>query len=239
MLSPPSESASRRTAPGQRMVTARRREPQSRLPHWPCCPGSAWAYTSSVNATDAWPHRSETTRTFVPATRRCVVVCVPQIVQPDTGERGRAHRSVEGRGDPIRVPRLPVRLGEHNAGRRRLHPSLRQGQSVPRSEGAARTDPLPDGRLYGPGRIGRRQRGHGIVLRARPKEHLEPAPMGDPRRPAHRDRHLDRTHLQPSPATGRARPHDPRRIRDDHDPTNHPGRLSQPVSRSCNSPGFR
>ena len=40
-----------------------------------CCPGSAWAYTSSVKATDAWPNRSETTRTFVPAARRCVA-CV-------------------------------------------------------------------------------------------------------------------------------------------------------------------
>ena len=41
-----------------------------------------------------------------------------------------------------------------------------------------------------------------------------------------RDRHLDRTHLPPPPTPGRARPIDPHRIRDHHDPTGRSGRVT-------------
>ena len=45
-----------------------------------------------------------------------------------------------------------------------MHPALGQGQPISRQEGAPGADPPPHGRLDGPGRLGRRQRRHGIVL---------------------------------------------------------------------------
>lgn len=57
-----------------------------------------------------------------------------------------------------------------------------------------------------------------------------------PRRSQDRDRHLDRTHLPPTPTTSRARPIDPDRIRSDHDPSDGNRRLTQPVTPKRGSP---
>jgi hypothetical protein len=43
-------------------------------------------------------------------------------------------------------------------------------------------------------------------------------------------------HLPPTPPPSRPRATDPHRVRDDHDPTGHPGRLTHPVTRSRGSP---
>ena len=79
-----------------------------------------------------------------------------------------------------------------------------------------------EGKLYlcaikdGPSRRGRRQRRHGIVLRAAPEERPRPSTLGRPRRSAPCDRHLDRTHLSPTAPPSPARPIDPHRVRGDH-----------------------
>src|SRR6476620_10199029 len=60
--------------------------------------------------------------------------------------------------------------------------------------------------------------------------------MGHPRRTADRDRHLDRTHLPPSPTPGRARPVDPDRIRSNYDHTGQSSRVTQTVTYRCSRP---
>ncbi|MBC9712732.1 DDE-type integrase/transposase/recombinase [Streptomyces sp. TRM66268-LWL] len=79
-----------------------------------------------------------------------------------------------------------------------------------------RPDPKRPGRLDGPGRCSRRQRGHGELLRAAAEERPGPSSPVRPTGIAERDRDLDRTHLPPPPTPD---PIDPRRVRDHHDPT--------------------
>jgi putative transposase len=69
------------------------------------------------------------------------------------------------------------------------------------------------------GRVGRlrRQRRHGELLLPAPEERPEPAHVDHPRRAPDGDRHLDRTHLAPTPAPRRTGPVDPHRVRDHHD----------------------
>jgi putative transposase len=55
---------------------------------------------------------------------------------------------------------------------------------------------------------------------------LDRRSWGNPRRPAHRDHHLDQTHLPPPPTPSPSRPIDPHRIRDHHDPTDGTRRLT-------------
>ena len=77
-----------------------------------------------------------------------------------------------------------------------------RGSQFRAQEGPPGARPPRHGRIHGPSRLRRRQRRHGIVLRAptaqRPRHGRS---MGHPRRPPHRDHHLDRTHLPPTPTT--------------------------------------
>ena len=100
----------------------------------------------------------------------------------------------------------------------------------------ARPRPQRDGRLHGPCRCRRGQRGHGELLQPAAEERPRPPPMGHPRTTADRDRHLDRTHLPPSPAPSSTRPIDPHRIRDHHDHTGQSGRVTRSVTKSCSRP---
>ena len=54
-------------------------------------------------------------------------------------------------------------------------------------------------RLDGPGRLGRRQRRHGVLARAAAEERPGPPTLAHPRRAARGHRVLDRAHLQPPP----------------------------------------
>lgn len=74
----------------------------------------------------------------------------------------------------------------------------RPGQSISFPEIPGRAAPPRPGRIHGPGRLRRRQRRHGIVLRAAAEERPGPPPLDHPRRATHRDRDLDRT----GPITG-------------------------------------
>src|SRR5664280_347821 len=78
-----------------------------------------------------------------------------------------------------------------------------------------------------------------LVPAAAPEEGPQPAALEQPPRVADRDHHLDRTHLPPPPTTTPTRPIDSHRIRDHHDHTGHPGRLTQPVTKTCSSPDRR
>jgi putative transposase len=60
--------------------------------------------------------------------------------------------------------------------------------------------------------------------------------LGHPPGAADRDRHLDRAHLPPTPASETPGPIDPRRVRDHHDPSRSPGCINPAVTRSCSSP---
>jgi hypothetical protein len=88
------------------------------------------------------------------------------------------------------------------------------------------------------GRAGfsRRQRRHRIVFQPAAKQRSRPPPVGHPRGTAHRDRHLDRTHLPPPPTPGSSRTVDPDRIRSKHDHTGPPGRVAETVTGSCSRP---
>lgn len=99
-----------------------------------------------------------------------------------------------------------------------LHCSLRSriaisGTEVPPGSRSSRAR-----RIDGKRRHRSRQRHHGIVLCAAPKERAQHPKMGHPRRAAHSDNHLDRTHLQPAKTTTIAPTPNTHRIRDDHDP---------------------
>ncbi len=72
------------------------------------------------------------------------------------------------------------------------------------------------------------------------RKRLQPPALAYPRRAAHRDRHLDRTHPPPPSPTGIARPIDPQQIRDDHDhTTRHEGGLTRTVTSTCSRPQLR
>ena len=101
-----------------------------------------------------------------------------------------------------------------------------RGSQLSRAEGAPGSRPSRHGRIDGPSRLRRRQRRDGIILLTPAEERLGPARLGDPRRAAHRDRHLDRTHLPPPPTPDPPRPIDPHRIRDHHDPPDGTRRLT-------------
>lgn len=78
-----------------------------------------------------------------------------------------------------------------------------------------------------------------ILLRPAPEQRPESAPLAHPPRPPHRDRDLDRTDLPPPPTTSPPGTLDPHRVRDHHDHTGRPSRLTQPVTKTCSSPeGF-
>lgn len=93
-----------------------------------------------------------------------------------------------------------------------------------------RPQPLRNGRIDGPRRSGRRQRGHGELLRATAEERARSPPLEHPRRAADRDRHLDRTDLPSTPAPSRTRAVDPDRIRSDYDHTGQSGRVTETVT---------
>lgn len=94
----------------------------------------------------------------------------------------------------------------------------------------------PDRRLDREGRGGRRQRGHGVLLQPAAEERPRPSIVGHPRGTAGGDRDLDREDLPPAPQTSLSRPADPRRIRERHDHTGSPGRVTEPVTQSCTRP---
>ena len=91
--------------------------------------------------------------------------------------------------------------------------------------GSARTR---HGRLDGPRRRRRRQRGHGELLRTTAEERPGPPSLGHSPGAADGDRGLDRTHLSPEATPSRAREIDPHRVRDHHDHTSPSGCLTQP-----------
>src|SRR5215210_498940 len=99
-----------------------------------------------------------------------------------------------------------------------------------------RAPPSRPDRIDGPGRRRRRQRRHGIVLRASPEQRPRPAPMEHPATAADRDHHLDRAHLSPPSRPDPPWPVDPHRIRDNHDHTAGPSRLTTAVTKTCSSP---
>ena len=99
--------------------------------------------------------------------------------------------------------------------------------------GSARTR---HGRLDGPRRRRRRQRGHGELLRTTAEERPGPPSLGHSPGAADGDRGLDRTHLSPEATPSRAREIDPHRVRDHHDHTSPSGCLTQPVTYRCISP---
>lgn len=75
----------------------------------------------------------------------------------------------------------------------------------------------PDRGIDGPGRVSRRQRRHGELLRAAAEERPQPPTLGDPRAAPHRDRVLDRADLPPPPTPRTPRPIDPHRVRTHHE----------------------
>ena len=101
--------------------------------------------------------------------------------------------------------------------RRRLRGPQRQGQSISQSEVPACAGPSSPGRIHGPGRVERGQRGHGKLLRAAAEERPRPALLDHSRAAAHRDRHLDRTDLPPPTPSGTPGPFDAHRVRDHHE----------------------
>ena len=108
------------------------------------------------------------------------------------------------------------------------------GQRVAISKPEIRSRPQPPrhGRIHGPRRSSGRQRSHGIVLLAAPEERPRSPFLGHPRRPADRDRDLDRTDLPPPPTTSRARPIDPDRVRSHHDHASQSGCVTNHCHRS-------
>ena len=88
--------------------------------------------------------------------------------------------------------------------RRRLRGSLRPRVAISQPEIRSRPGPPRHGRIDGPGRRGRRQRGHGVLLQPAAEERPGPPPLGHPRAAPHRHRHLDRTDLPPPPPASRA-----------------------------------
>jgi hypothetical protein len=87
----------------------------------------------------------------------------------------------------------------------------------------------------GPGRLRLRQRRNGELLQPAPEQRPQPPNLRHPRAAADRHRHLDRTHLPPTPPTSHTRPIDPHRVRDHHEPDRRPGGLTA-VTYSCSRP---
>lgn len=105
----------------------------------------------------------------------------------------------------------------------------RPRQPVPVPKIPAPTQGLRPGRIDGASRLSRRQRSHGILLRAPSEERPEPPPMDHPGRTTYRNHDLDQAHLPPAPQTNRSRALDTHRIRTDYEHTCHPGS----VTRKC------
>ncbi len=130
--------------------------------------------------------------------------------------------------------RRPPRDGADVAGCIAAH-RPRVASSDPGSSSHAPDPPRMVGSMGQVGAAGDNAAMESLLLPAA-EERPRPPPLGHPRRAADRDRHLDRTHLPPTPPASRPRPIDPHRIRDDHDHNRHPGGLTQPVTRSCSRP---
>ena len=97
--------------------------------------------------------------------------------------------------------------------------------------------PPQHGRIDGPrrGLLGDNAAMESFFQPAREERH-GPPPLGHPRAIAHRHRHLDRTHLPPTPTAGHSRTVDPHRIRSNHDHTGPSGRVTETVTSSCSRP---
>ncbi len=74
------------------------------------------------------------------------------------------------------------------------------------------------------------------LLLAAAEERPEPAPLGHPPGPAHRDHHLDRKDLPPPPTPAATRPPDTHRVRDHHEHSGRTRRLRPAVTYSCSRP---
>src|SRR3954471_10462614 len=75
-----------------------------------------------------------------------------------------------------------------------------------------------------------------LLLLAAAEQRPRPAALAHPPAAADQDRDLDRADLPPAPATRRARPIHPHRVRGNHDPNRHPGGLTGPVTSACSRP---
>ena len=111
-----------------------------------------------------------------------------------------------------------------------------RGVAISQPEIHARTEPPRHGRLDGPRRRCQRQRRHGMVLQLAAEERPGPPPLGHPRATAHRNRHLDRTDLPPTPPPSGSRAVHPDRIRSNHERTGQAGRVTETVTSSCSRP---
>lgn len=85
---------------------------------------------------------------------------------------------------------------------------------IPVPESRQSATPSRSGRLHGQ----RRHRCRRVVLRVAAEERAQHPFLGHPRSATHRDRDLDRAHLQPTPTPNQARPIDTRHLRNQHHP---------------------
>ena len=136
--------------------------------------------------------------------------------------RHRRQRHRECRGPTWRRGRMPVPFGPWIA--------------ISFPEAPAGAQPAPHGRLDGPGRSRRGQRGDGELLQPAAEERAQPAGLGHPRGAAHRHRDLDRADLSPTSPPRCSRALDPRRIRTHHVHAGRSGRVTECVTNPCSRP---
>ena len=140
--------------------------------------------------TDITEHRTEQGKLYA-----CVIkdVCSNRIVGHATSDRMTAELATAA----LRFRHRPAPTHRHRRG------PLGSRRPIPLPGLPGRAPVQRARRVDGPGLLGRRQRGDGVLLLTAAEERPRPKALADEERPRLRDRLLDRAHLQPpTPSAG-------------------------------------